>query len=131
MGLFKKRGFTLVELMVAVSILCIGIIFVLRSFIASASALDYTRNRLLAMQVLQEKIAELEQEAVEKGGTQPAEISEELQLGNRTADYKLEVTPLEEEELKEEINKAEMSLFWKENGRQKDEILVTYFPNKK
>ena len=49
----QRRGFTLVELMVTVSILAVGIVMVLRSFLSISSTLDSGSNRIIAMQLLE------------------------------------------------------------------------------
>lgn len=132
-----KRGFTLIELMVAVSILSIGIVAVLRSFCNSVTVLETMRNRIMALRFLDEKMGEIEQRAWEQEGI--AEESQEagISLGNRQAVYKLEVAVLEPEEEIEEgteeenISEVKLSLFWKEAGREKDETVAIYLPVKK
>lgn len=57
----KKKSMTLLELMVAVCILAIGITYILRSFIGSASALNYYEDKRHALMYLEEKMATVEQ----------------------------------------------------------------------
>lgn len=125
------RGLSLVELMVAASVLSVGIVMVLRSFLGEASALDYVKNRITAMQALGNKMSELEQKSKGEGGVEPADTQEEFSLNNRNASYRLEVVPLGSEEFKEDINEARMSISWQEKNNEKNEALVAYFPNKK
>lgn len=121
----------MVELMLTVSILAVGITLVLRSFLNTAGALDYAANRLDAAYLLEEKIAQLSEQALGQHGIQPASIQEEAQLNNRKAKYSLEITPISWEELKDDLNEVKASLSWQESGKGKDETLVTYMPNKK
>jgi prepilin-type N-terminal cleavage/methylation domain-containing protein len=126
---FKKRsGFSLVELMIAVSILSIGIVAVLTSFLNSASLLDSLRNRIMSVNFLEAKISDLRQKAIEEEGVESDSYQEEVMLGNRAATFKMVIQPLDVEELKDCINKVNLSLSWQEGNRNKDESLVTYLP---
>jgi len=126
-----KKGFTLVELMIAVSILCIGIVLVLRSFLNTASALNSLHNRIMAIQYLETKINALEQKALQDGGVQTGDTQEESVLGSHNALFRSEIYPLSIEEFKDEVNEIRMSLFWREANKEKNEVLVTYLLNKK
>ena len=64
----NKLGLSLVELIVAMSILSIGIVFILRSFLNTISALDTSIYYIKSMNVLQIKAAELELETAVSGG---------------------------------------------------------------
>ncbi len=126
---FKKRsGFSLVELMIAVSILSIGIVVVLTSFLNSAYLLDSLQNRIMSLNFLDAKISDLRQKAVEEGGVEPDSSQEEIALGNHSATFKLEIQPLDDEGLKDYINEVKLSLSWQEGTKNKDESLVTYLP---
>jgi Tfp pilus assembly protein PilE len=136
----KKGSFTLVELMVTVSILAIGIVLVLRSFLSISAALDSGSNRIMAMQLLEDKMNALEQKAKAEAGVFLETKEEETRLGNRDATLKLQVVSLstpefplsgQEEEIdKEKINEVKLTLLWKEAGIEKDTILSTYLKNK-
>jgi prepilin-type N-terminal cleavage/methylation domain-containing protein len=127
----SRKGFTLVELMIAVSILCIGIVLVLRSFLNTASALESLHNQITAIQYLETKINALEQKAFQEEGVQPGDTQEELALGSRNALFRSEIHSLDIEELREDVNEIKMSLSWQEENKEKNELLVTYLPNKK
>ena len=124
----KDSGFSLVELMIAVSILSIGIVVVLTSFLNSASLLDSLQNRIMSVNLLEVKISDLRQKAIEEGGVEPDSSQEEIALGNRSATFKLEIQPLDVEELKDYINEVKLSLSWQEGNKNKNESLVTYLP---
>jgi len=138
----KGGAFTLVELMVTVSILAVGIVMVLRSFLSISAALDSGNNRIMAMQLLEDKMNILEQKAKEDTGVLLETKEEEARAGNRDAVLKLEVTHLntpefeaeeteeEKKKDKEKINEVKLTLFWKEAGIDKDAILATYLKNK-
>ena len=135
------KGFTLIELMVAVSILSLGIVLVVRSFLSITTALDSSRNRIQALQLLETKMTELETKVREGEGALPESKQEEAKINNRDAVLKLEIVPLEvegfqpkEEELEEAqevLNEVVLSVFWQEANRDKDAILSTYLITKK
>ena len=128
----NKKGLSLVELMIAVSILSIGIVLILRSFLSSASTLDSMYNRIKAMQLVEIKINDLEQESKEVGGVTARSSQQELELGLRPATEKLEITPLEVEGFKDvNLDEVRVSLSWQEAGKFQDTILVIYLPEKK
>lgn len=136
-------AFTLVELMVAVSILAIGMVFVLRSFLTTSGALDTCVNRIAAIQILESKMDKLEEETMlQQGLSLASETTEDVYIGERKASYKSEIKPLSADgmdqetqnmvpDLEEAVNVVTLSLLWKEGNTDKDEILAAYFNNKK
>lgn len=127
----KKEAFTLVEMMVAVSILGIGIVLISRSLLGSVSVLESLQNRIEAVYFLEYKMSGLEEESLKDNGIKIAETEEEADLGNRKADFKKEITAIDIEGMKAGLNNVRLSLYWKEANKSKDEALVTYLPNKK
>jgi len=135
-----KKSFTLVELMIAVSILSIGIVVVLRSFLTTQEVLETAVNRLSAIRFLEEKMGELEEMAAENkeiiAEDSPRETKEEeVALGSRQAIFRTEIAPLEiaaeEETKKSPIDEVTLTLSWKEGNKDKDEVLVAYVERKK
>ena len=151
----KKSGFTLIELMIAVSILTIGIVAVLRSFLSSQNFLDVAQNKVLAIRILDEKMDQIEEsrrveaalpkeEDAEQEGqaTAQTEETEEIIIGNRKALLKQETSFLEQDvqENNEEtgqalqavsrIEEVKLTISWREGEKQKDEVLAAYFEKK-
>jgi prepilin-type N-terminal cleavage/methylation domain-containing protein len=148
-------GFTLVELMVAVSILSIGIVMVARSFLMATSVLDSSRNSLEAIKFLEEQVAWLIQLEHEEGGVEEGGSTEQVFLGGRPAEWSLEMVlaepPIEsevtdvvaedptggvdeEEETRvftEDLIEATLRLSWREGHRDTSESWVTYLDLKK
>lgn len=139
------KGLTLIELIVAASILAIGLVIVLRSFLTNVAALDRVVNKINALQVLESKIVELEQKVKEEGrfvAGRPGE--EDVRVGVRPATLTIGVAPVVfEEEAKEEdpdedgepkqekiivnIDKVELTLQWEEERQEREQKLVTCF----
>jgi prepilin-type N-terminal cleavage/methylation domain-containing protein len=124
-------GFTLVELMVAVAVFSIGIVFVLKSFLGISSALDAVQNRGIALEVLTEKMSDLEQQSREQGGLKVFSAQEEVSVRQRAAVLNSGAEELKIEDFEEPLSEAVLSLSWKNDSRNEEEIIATYFPNKK
>jgi type II secretion system protein I len=126
------KGFTLVELMVAVSILAIGITLNLRSFVNNAAALDMIKDRFAAMGIIENKMCDFKQKALAEVGIKPQqEEKEEVFVRQRKATLNSEIKPLDEEQLKDYVNEAVIRVSWQDENKDKYEELVVYLPNKK
>lgn len=130
-GLRTKMGFTLIEIMVSVSILSVGLILILQGFAHCLNVLRIAEDNLKATLVLEDKMAEAEIEAKEDwnsvaGGLRDSFKFEDLrckwELEMSAAEWDLEEPPEEYEELKE----VKASLSWQEGKREGTIPLVTY-----
>jgi type II secretion system protein I len=128
-----KNGFTLVEMMIAVSILAVGITLVLRSLLSSTAALDSIEGRVAALSFLENSMDALEETALKGGEISAGNHEEETMLGNREAVFKSEVSEADAGASKDSlgIDEIKLSLCWQEGGRDKDAVLVAYLPHKK
>jgi type II secretion system protein I len=121
-----KKAFTLVELMVTVSILAIGVVMVLRSFLNSACSLDFVSNKIEAVGVIERRINELQFEAIQENGLGAFAASQEAKVGGRRAELKTEVSP----SAVEGLNEARLDVSWRQEDKNKNEALVAYFKKK-
>jgi type II secretory pathway pseudopilin PulG len=128
---FSPTGFMLAELIIAVSILSVGLVLVLRSFLNANNVLDLSRNRILSMQFLEAKMADLEIKAKEELGLQPGKSNGEEMLGNRKANWYLEVLSIDIDDLAQELNEVRYIVSWQEGGTSKEASLSTYVKSKK
>ena len=128
---FSPTGFMLAELIIAVSILSVGLVLVLRSFLNANNVLDLSRNRILSMQFLEAKMADLEIKAKEELGLQPGKSNGEETLGLRKASWYLEVLPIDIDDLAQELNEVRYIVSWQEGGTSKEASLTTYVKRKK
>lgn len=126
----REKSFTLVELMISVTILSLGIVMVTRSLLGSASALDATQNRIDAARFLDGRMAELQIEALKSGGVKIASLQEDVKLNSRQATYRLDISALQAESEEPKLNRVDLALSWKESNVGKDEFLSGYLPNK-
>lgn len=63
-----EKGITLVEVLLAVVVLSVGLVGVLRAYAASIGALEVSRETAITIELLKEKMADVEQGMIEQGG---------------------------------------------------------------
>jgi prepilin-type N-terminal cleavage/methylation domain-containing protein len=126
----KPRGFTLVEMIAAISILSIGIVAVLRSFLGVSAVLDSVQNQIDAVCFLESKTNDFIESQIGKP-FDPSNKNEEgtVELGNRVAAWNLEASEINEEGL-EDMSEVSLNIAWKEGSKEKDFKIITYFLNK-
>lgn len=119
--------------MVAVSILSIGIVFILRSFINMVSALDISAAQIEAIQLLDNQACVLEEQLKQEKEFVFEGEEKVVKIGVREARQKIEVTLLELERAEEEqeqeeltIHELTMTVAWKQGYKDKKMILSTY-----
>jgi hypothetical protein len=116
--------------MIAITILSVGIILVIRSFLGSSTALDVSYNRTQAVKFLDNKLADLENKAfLEKGSVKVSSSKEETSIGMRKAVFSSEIYNLDTDSEKKYLNEVNYSLAWKEGNIEKNEIIATYLRN--
>jgi prepilin-type N-terminal cleavage/methylation domain-containing protein len=119
----KKKGFTLVEVIVSVGILSFGLILVVQGFTQALSAIDIAHNNLKAGLLAEEKITEfiLEPEVLDYSYNQ--ELGGEEQEANTKYTWVLSV---EQQGDKQELNQVFTDVSWV-SGRRKGRVsIVTY-----
>ena len=145
----KNAGFTLVELIIAASLLAIGMVLVTRSFFTAQDALRATQEKFIAMQLLESKAGELELKVYKEKGYLPQDTQKELDFGVKKAVYTLKTLNLKKDETKEEndnennpgragkkepkkdpFSEVELRLSWVDHGKNNHENLIIYFKNK-
>ncbi|MDB4349330.1 prepilin-type N-terminal cleavage/methylation domain-containing protein [Omnitrophica bacterium] len=64
----SKRGFLLLEVLVSITVISVGLVFVVRSFSSSARAIETATHFLKSVSLMEEKLWDLEAKgAIEKG----------------------------------------------------------------
>jgi hypothetical protein len=133
-----KKSFTLVELMVVVVIFTVGIISVLRSFLSVSNALVTGNNMFAALQYLDSKIADIEEDAIREKGVEEGEDEGEFVVEGHKFNWLLEIEELLEEDSEEEKEKKSkdegeyildeifLKASWKQGNRERALSLSTY-----
>ena len=130
----KKRGFTLVEVMLSVAILSIGLVLILQGFASSLKALRICEDNLKATQAFANKLEEAQILAKEDWNKFAGGLSEKFEFAGLDCTWQLEVAPAtwQTEELfpeYEDLNEVEAILNWQE-GKRKGRIPLFTFMKK-
>ena len=120
----SNKGFTLVEVLLAVTILAVGIIGVLRAYATSVNALEVSQENIDAVCLLKEKMAEIEQAGLEQGGIPQGVSSGEFEGSFEGFEWESEVKPSRVDGL----NEITLVVSRKEKPRRFS--LVTYVESK-
>ena len=128
----KNRSFTLIELMVTVSILAIGIVMIARSFLSASNALSISQDRVLAVNLLGNKMSDIEQ-IVLSGPDKIEGAEENVVMNNKDFSYrafsdevKIGDDTTQTEADKNTLNRVTLNAGWKEGNVSYDEIVATY-----
>ena len=142
-------GFSLVEIMITVVIIGVCLVMALRVFSFCAAAVSEAYNSTYAVNILQEKIDEAEEQIVLAGGAEISSRSEDIEKGGRSFTFTQEINdwirPIieisEDSEIEtEEVTETEdlstglyEALFiveWGPSNRRKNIKVRTMFPAK-
>jgi len=127
----KKRGFTLVEVMVSVVILGSGLVLVANSYIVAAKGVNSTANNITALNLAQEKLQALEVLSL-KEGLSVLDTQDVLKSNFKNYNYTQEITEITEPlDLAKNFVQACASISWQEQNTTKNVTLSTFLPKKK
>jgi len=120
----RKKGFTLVEVILSVVILTVGVISVQKIFIGSLSALSVIENWDQAEWLLQGKIWEIKRRIQEKPqGFQPMQKHEVLLGKNRAYQYDLNIRSISSDN---NLMEAEAGISWESRGIRRSIARIFY-----
>jgi len=120
-------GFTLIELMTAVSILSIGIVLILRSYLSVVSALDSSQSRIDANVFLESKMNALSEELLRSQKMEKNSDSDTVVINGKDAQWSMDISDLEEDpESKTDLSDIKLKVSWEEGNREKGATLETY-----
>lgn len=120
----KNKGFLLLEVMLAVTILSLGLALILRSFTTSLRAIKTSRNFLIANLLLEELIWQKEEEKAQGSGKIiPEEEEGEFSSPFDSFSYK---TNFEEQEEVSALYKSVFAVSWQEREKERSVSQVSY-----
>ncbi len=123
--------------MIAVVVVGVCLVIALRIFSTCAAIVSEAQNRTLALKILQEKMDELQEEAIINDGIEVSCASEEITLNNRKLNFTKDVTiweppPAEEEEEERyvSLNEVTLDVKWGARGKTRNIKVKTIIPAK-
>lgn len=124
----RIKGFTLLEVMLAVTILTVGLIMVVRSYITSLHAVKSSQDFLIAGLLLEQKLWQKQEEQTRSGGVNTEEEQGEFDPPLDRFSYKI---GFEEEENTPFLFKGTFEVFWQERQKGHGISCLTYLRSKK
>jgi len=124
---FKNKGFSLLEVLLAVSILSLGLAGVLRAYASSLGTLEIGQYNIDAGQVLRMKMDDLEQEILENGKLMGASLG--MLNGFRWQWSIRQVMSEDPEDTQAVLNEVTLKVAYPDNPREL--FLTTYYEDKK
>lgn len=117
----------MIELMVAVSVLSIGVILIARSFLSASTALSNCESRIVALSFLENRMAEVEEKAL-RGEEDLAAPSEPVLINGRKAGFTSgsQEMKIGRDESGQLIYDVILTVNWREANRSYTEDLGTY-----
>jgi len=123
----KNKAFTLLEVMLAVSILSIGLVAVVRSYTTSLHALRVSKDYLVANLLLEEKIWQKQEEKIRLGGVMPEDQDDKFNSPFDNFSYKIN---FEEEGDLPLLYKSTFEVSWQKRNQKRSTSCLLYLPGK-
>jgi prepilin-type N-terminal cleavage/methylation domain-containing protein len=124
----RKRGLTLVEVLVSVVILTAGLTMILKSFFAAAAAADTAQNRIQALSFLEERANDLRRAKLSGGKLDRQPLSGQARLNNREFTWQAALNPFSlDANHTQNLTEVNFQINWQEAGRAKNAGLSAYF----
>ncbi len=116
----NRRGFLLLEVLVSITIIAVGLVYVIRSFSSSTRAIETAAHFLKSVSLIEEKLWEIEAEGSIEEGRDEGRFEEDEEYG-----WVLEAEGLEDIP----INRLELKVEWEGPGRRQRVSIETYLWN--
>jgi prepilin-type N-terminal cleavage/methylation domain-containing protein len=111
----NRKGFTLIEIMVATAVLSLGLVLIFEAFFSSLDAFDYYVNYLNANNFVEEKIWEAQDSIKRFGSLVNIQTNGEIEVKNKKISWFLISSPLGAEARLFKIN---LEFSWKQGKRR-------------
>ncbi|MBN3039084.1 MAG: prepilin-type N-terminal cleavage/methylation domain-containing protein [Candidatus Omnitrophica bacterium] len=120
-----KKGFTLIELMVAVAILSFGLVMIYEAFFSYMDAYNYVFRRLEAQRWIEEKVWQTENELVISGMLMPGDMSGSFIRSNKKFSWNMSIRLIGEIE-ESSLYELTLEVSWQEVTRDAKISQVAY-----
>ncbi|MFH1246137.1 MAG: prepilin-type N-terminal cleavage/methylation domain-containing protein [Candidatus Omnitrophota bacterium] len=123
----KNKGFLLLEVMLAVTILSVGMALVLRSYVSALNAVKISQDFFAAGLLLEEKLWQKEEE---KAGSQEPSVAGEQGNFSTPWDRFSYLVEFEKEENTPDLYKTNSSVSWQNKKKTHSILCVSYIRSK-
>ena len=107
-----RKGFTLIEVMIATSVLALGIVFIYEAFFTSLDLYNYYEDYLNISPWLNEKMWEAKDTLSRVTSPEPLEKSGSLIKGNRQFSWDLSYALLDKIEKERKLYRVDLTVYW-------------------
>lgn len=84
---YHTKAMSMIEMMVTTVIIGICLVIALRTFTVCASIISYASNSMVAVDILEKKLAKLKESAIINNGVEASSVTENIVKGNREFEY--------------------------------------------
>ena len=119
----ERQGFTLLEVMVSISILSFGLIFILQAFSRSLNAIRISQNNLQAGMVAEEKMAQLLINPQQTRSATAGNLGGKDKLEGFEFNWRLEWASADDYK---DLNKTLSYIHWRQGKRKGGFSIITY-----
>jgi prepilin-type N-terminal cleavage/methylation domain-containing protein len=119
----SNRGFSLIEVMVAVSVLALGSVLIYQSFFMTLNAFNYCRDYLAVTPWIDEKIWQVQDSLMRLGDA--VQLDPEGGFAYRNKDFKWNLS-YRLIDSSQHLYKIDLALYWQEGQRKAQLIRSTY-----
>jgi type II secretion system protein I len=114
----SSLGFTLIEVLVAISLLSLGLVMIFKAMFISFNRIEHLTNRFYASAVLDNRISTIQRMLiVYKALPVEMNVSEKVNIGMRPIEFKQEMAFHEVEDYMD-VFELDLDLVWEEQGRK-------------
>ena len=126
-------GFTLVEVLVAISILAIGLVLVVQAMGRTQLAIRLSENLVRASYIAEEKMVRMELKVRDLGRAAFGGESGKEEFPGRVFEWQSTIRHFEQSSMDDEsrLNKLSVNIDWQESSRQKNLEVQTLSLNKR
>jgi prepilin-type N-terminal cleavage/methylation domain-containing protein len=119
----RKKGFTLIEIMVSIAILSMGLILILQGFTYSINIFNIAQSNLEAVLLAEENMVKFEMGSKRVGDSSYKDTSGNTKLNNMNFAWDIRMSPQEEYE---DLYKISSIISWNRGQNRGSTPLVSY-----
>jgi prepilin-type N-terminal cleavage/methylation domain-containing protein len=108
-----NRGFTLIETLVAVSVLSLGLVMLYEAFFSCLNAFSYSQRRLDVQQWMDEKLWELEDELIRRGALVMVEHAGRFTKNNNHFFWQMSIDLLDSAS-EANLYRLDLNVYWRQ-----------------